>query len=276
MRGRGDGTRGNQSDRRRSPAPGGSARRASADGIPGRPADARTGSAVLAATDGLSSAERDQVFADELANGNLPDFLRSFTEIELTASEAAGAQTAVVLVMPDYLAVGSDEDWLRVPLTCVAAQRLADAWGLQIPTTKVVDAAWKQAALQLTPSPLPAGPDMGSNAYIAKHQKLIEEQRGDAPHDLTAGQKKDVVVSNRMASHPSSVAIYGWHGRDGVPIQPLSTAHEKAYTDYSHGIRLVGGTVRVDGEDRPFADVVADSALASLLSDEGPIGTPHY
>ncbi|MEV6318080.1 hypothetical protein [Streptomyces sp. NPDC051776] len=251
-------------------------RRATANGIPDRPADARPGSAVLAATDGLSYEERDQVFADELAGGNLPEFLRSFIEIELTASDGAGAQTVVVRVMPDYLAVGSDDDWVRVPLMCMSAQSLADAWGMQIPTTKVVDAAWQQAALRLTPYPLPAGPDMGSNAYIAKHQERIEEQRGDAPHDLTAGQKKDVVVSNRLASHPSSVAIYGWHGQDGVPIQPLSTAHAKTYTDYSHGIRLVGGTVRVDGEDRPFADVVADSALAGLLSDEGPITTPHY
>ncbi|MEU6084323.1 hypothetical protein [Streptomyces sp. NPDC047108] len=246
-----------------------------AGGIPDRPADARTGSAVLAATDGMSAVERDKVFADELAQGNLPDFLRSFREIELTASGAA-AQTAVVSVMPDYLAVGSDDDWIRFPLMCQAAQTLADAWGLQIPTTKVVDAAWQQAALQLTPSPLPAGPDMGSNAFIAKHQKLVEEQRGDAPHDLTSGQKKDVVVSNRLESHPGSVAIYGWHQPDGVPIQPLSTAHEKTYTDYSHGIRLVGGTVRVDGEDRPFADAVADPGLAALLSDEGPIATPHY
>jgi hypothetical protein len=67
------------------------------------------------------------------------------------------------------------------------------------------------------------------------------------------------------------VAIYGWHRRDGKPIQPLSTVHEASYADYSHGIRLVSTTVQINGTPRSIYDVLEDPDLAPLLTDEGMI-----
>jgi hypothetical protein len=67
------------------------------------------------------------------------------------------------------------------------------------------------------------------------------------------------------------VAIYGWHRSDGEPIQPLSLFHPNWYVDYSHGVRLVGSMMLVDGALRPVAEVLKDPSLAPLLSDEGPL-----
>ena len=88
---------------------------------------------------------------------------------------------------------------------------------------------------------------------------------------LVSGNKKDVVVSNRLAAQPGRIAIYGWHRPGGEPIQPLSTVHGSGYADYSHGIRLVSGVVFVDGEATSLARVLRDPELASVLSDEGPL-----
>jgi hypothetical protein len=56
-----------------------------------------------------------------------------------------------------------------------------------------------------------------------------------------------------------------------VPIQPLTIVHAAEYVDYSHGVRLMGRTVAVDGEQRKVDDVLRDEALHGLLSDEGVI-----
>jgi hypothetical protein len=65
------------------------------------------------------------------------------------------------------------------------------------------------------------------------------------------------------------VAIYGWHQRDGKPIQPLTTVHIHWYVDYSHGIRLVDEWCTVDGQPMRVHDVLRDQELCGLLSDEG-------
>jgi hypothetical protein len=51
----------------------------------------------------------------------------------------------------------------------------------------------------------------------------------------------------------------------------VSTVHGRRYSDYSHGVRLVAATMRLDSEPRPVVDVLRDPDLAPVLSDEGPI-----
>ncbi|HET9751340.1 MAG TPA: hypothetical protein VFP52_00195, partial [Myxococcales bacterium] len=103
-----------------------------------------------------------------------------------------------------------------------------------------------------------------------------EGQLGGAHGELTAGHKKDVVVTSQLASKPGKVAIYGWHQANGTPIQPLSTVHGDFYADYSHGIRLVAGTIVVDGEEQKLEDVYRDPLLCGLVSDEGPLTFTRY
>jgi hypothetical protein len=88
---------------------------------------------------------------------------------------------------------------------------------------------------------------------------------------LTAGDKKDLVLTNRLWSNLSRVAIYGWHLPDGMPIQPLSTVHGMRYADYSHGIRLISAIAYMNGEARQLLSLLEDPQAAGLFSNEGAI-----
>jgi hypothetical protein len=248
--------------------------------IPPRPADAEGGQAFLTRTAHMSRAEREEAIFQEIAKGNVPDFLRQLKDVQTTLRTPDGRTvTATYHVMPDYLAIGSNQDFVRIPMDPLTAQRLAERFGATLPTRRMVDQVYQQATVKLTPSPLPAGPQMMSNDYYRRHEDAVERQRQglQAPlGELTAGDKKDVIISNAIAQHPGKVIIYGWHQPNGKPIQPLSWIHENTYADYSHGIRLVAGTMTVDGREVPVADVLADPQLAGLLSDEGPIARPAY
>ncbi len=242
---------------------------------PPRPAGAEGGRAFVARIAPLPRARRDEEAVAALEAGNLPEALRTLHPVAFRARDAGGAWREVtVWVTPDYLAVGSDADFVRAPLSADGAQRVADRLGCVLPTVALVDAIWAAAPGRLSPIPLPPGPTMMSAEYAAEHQRRIEAQRearGLASGVLLAGHKKDVVLSARLWARPDRVAIYGWHRPDGRPIQPLSTVHERSYADYSHGARLVWATCRIDGIAHPIEAVLADPLLAPLLSHEGPL-----
>ena len=244
--------------------------------LPARPVGAIGGSEFARRTSGLSSAERDRAVVAELERGNIPSFLGRLTPVTLTPSASDGrAVVATIWVTPDYLAIGSDDDFLYVPLTYYSATIVADRFGSVLPTSRMVDAIYEQSAHHLTPAPLPAGPLMRSNLYLSKHQQRIDAQRsGLRVGELISGHKKDLVLSNRLSRLPGRVAIYGWHRAPGRPIQPLSTVHEAQYVDYSHGVRLVSTTVVVDGRPCSIYDALQDSHIAPVLSREGVTRDP--
>ena len=239
--------------------------------LPARPADAIAGSEFVRRTSGLSAEERDRAVVAELERGNVPSFLRRLTPVSLTTSASDGQTVAATIwVTPDYLAIGSDDDFLYVPLTYYSATTVADRFGCVLPTARMVDAIYEQSTYHLRPAPLPAGPLMRSNLYLERHQQRIDEQRSGLPlGELIAGHKKDLVLSNRLSKIPGRVAIYGWHTAPGRPIQPLSTVHGAHYVDYSHGVRLVSATVVVSGRPRSIYDALSDSHIAPVLSREG-------
>lgn len=175
--------------------------------------------------------------------------------------------------MPDYLAVGSDRDFVFVPMGLLAALDVARDIGFELPTSRIVDAIYEEAEVRLRPQPLPAGDQMRSTAYFVRHSEMISEQREAALAPLgalTSGHKKDLVLTHRLWEIPGRVAIYGWHRASGTPIQPLSIVHGARYADYSHGIRLVSDIVYLDGVRRNIADVLGEPRLSRLLSNEGP------
>jgi hypothetical protein len=203
----------------------------------------------------------------------MPPFLRELQPVRLSSVGPGGrVHEAVVFVMPDYLAVGSNEDFLRVPLGLDTAKRVARQFGFTLPTRKMVDAIYRQSSLRLTPQPMKAGPRMRSTAYYLDHQRMIEAQRaGRHLGELVSGHKKDVILTKRLLTRRGRVAIYGWHQRGAKPIQPLSTVHGARYADYSHGVRLVSTTVLLDGAPRSIFDVLRDPELARVLTHEGTI-----
>jgi hypothetical protein len=223
----------------------------------------------------MDSRQREQAILKEILAGNMPGFLRKLVPVELKYQPAGGdALTATVFVMPEYLAIGSDKDFLRIPMNLYTASAVASRMGFVLPTRKIVDAIYRQSAFHFSPEPMTAGPQMRSTEYYRIHNQKIEEQShvlGVFPGALVSGHKKDVVVSNLLDRNPGRIAIYGWHRLTGAPIQPLSTVHGACYADYSHGIRLVSETAIVNGQSLSIYDVLQDPQLARIISDEGPI-----
>lgn len=258
----------------RSASPSGLCGSTLARAIPRRPSGATTGSAFFAGLGGLSGTERDQRVIDELARGNVPNFLRDLQPVTFRGQDARGADTEIVVcVTPDYLALGSDRDYVRVPLGLPAAARIAGRFDMTLPTPRIVDAVYAQADVRLSPSPMQPGPQMSSTPYLLRHNTTIEGQlhgRGG----LVAGQKKDVVMASRMANAPGRVAIYGWHRSATSPIQPVSTVHGANYADYSHGIRLVSKTAFLNGRAVSLDELLSSSRYAYLLNKEGPLPGP--
>ncbi|QDT56039.1 hypothetical protein Pan44_40890 [Caulifigura coniformis] len=240
-----------------------------APGIPARPAGAAGGRAVLESVAHASREAREQVLVQAVLEGNIPDFLRPWAPVDVEATDTAGQpHRASYEVLPDYLAVGSDDDFVRIPISPQSAQTIADAFGATLPTRKMVEDITEIASIRLTPRPLTA--DRESVAAFVKHNDLIEEQRGEVLRSaLLAGIKKDVVLTNRLSEKPNRVAIFGWHFADGTPIQPLTIVHVNWYVDYSHGIRLVKRAMTVDGKPRDLKFLLHDARLHPLVSDEG-------
>lgn len=244
-------------------------------GIP-KPGRAKQGGSTIMETLGNAwGQKRDAVVVEQVLAGNVPAFLRQLTPVNMAGTRADGSDVQVTIcVTPEYLSVGNDDDFVRVPMGLPAAARIADATGFLLPTTRMVDAIYQQAPVRLTPSPMKPTAQMESTSYLLEHNRTLAAQKaktGKPETELAAGQKKDIVLSNRLISKPGRVAIYGWHRPNGKPIQPLSTVHGAAYADYSHGVRLVSRMAYVDGQPRDLVEIMQDRELAGIVSSEGPI-----
>lgn len=208
---------------------------------------------------------RELVVYQQLYLGNIPSFLR--TAVPVTV--AANGHSGVFWTMPDYLAIGEDSDFLRMPMRPTTAQKAADRFNAVLPTRKMVRDVWRTSLLHLTPFPMDWRGAMASVSYFAEHNAHIQRQlAARATCYGVAGHKKDVVSCRGRP--PKNVAICGWPNPDGTFIQELNAhSHDIPYLDYSHGVRLAHQVMQVDGGNRYVADVLQDPELWPLLSDEG-------
>lgn len=242
-----------------------------------------SGSAFMKRTEGMNPAQREEAILTEILAGNIPSFLKNFKEIEVSQKLKDGRVHSIKYkVMPDYLAIGSDSDFVRMPMSPLAAQVIAEKFNCILPTTRMVDDIYRKAQTTMLPQPMSGGQyknwqaRMTKNEFYVEHQRLVETQCQKRAHQngmLIAGHKKDVVISNHLNARPKNVVIYGWHDarNGGKPIQGYGWSHENTYADYSHGIRLVNTDVTVDGKAMNIKDVLADPVLCDLLSKEGPV-----
>lgn len=247
--------------------------------LPSRPADAPGGDAFADYIRDLDLEAREERIYAEIARGNVPSSLRTLVPVEMIGEIDGRKHRVTIWVTPDYLSVGSDDDFFLTPLSPQTAQRIADLVDAALPTSRMVDAIWASAKVRLDPAPIPPSPEMTTVPVFEQHNRTIRAQRhrhkaGAAA--LVAGHKKDVVVTAALATQPDKVAIYGWHRADGQPIQPLYTGHSDRWVDYSHGIRLVDRAILVDGTPRDIFDTLRNEQLAPLLSDDGVIERPRY
>lgn len=223
-----------------------------------------------------SQTQWEEAAVRAAASGEVVDF----PMVEVVLSPFMG-HTGSVFVSSDVFSVGTFDDFLRLPLGPLAAQRVADLLGKSLTTRKISKDTWNASNRRLAPQPSTAfgqvnrGPNL---AQYATHDRQVQGQldavEGYAFGDLVTGHKKDVVISN--AQQPGHVVIYGWQQLNGTPIQPLFNGHDDHYADYSHGIRLVSADMVVDGQPMKLADVMRSPVLSGLVSDEGPLKQTRY
>jgi hypothetical protein len=243
--------------------------------IPPRPLEAITGNQFIEKVKNLTFDQREKEIYYQLFIGNIPDFLRTLVTINSNFFDAEGKNhLCTYQVMPDYLAIGSNEDFCRIPMGPLTTQKIADLYGAILPTSKLVDDIYKHSEVKLEPVTYkPVGDENTLVTKFLKHNQDIETQRinaGAVLGQLTGGIKKDVVISNKIldSTRQNNVVIYGWHKPDGNVIQPLTNIHKNYYVDYSHGIRLLNEEMLVDGITVNIKSILSDPLLYKLLSDE--------
>jgi len=244
-----------------------------AQSIPPKPKNFIAGSVFMESVKGLPFYKREQLIKNEILSGNIPDLLRNMVPITSIFKDAENKSHIVTYnVMSDYLSIGNDSDYCRIPMGPYTAQVIADSFGCILTTTKLCDDIWRHAIVKLAPIPYYPMADNNSKVHkFIEHNSDINSARdsvGGKLKALIAGIKKDVVICNALKSKSDRVAIYGWHYLNGKPIQPLYTGHVDRYVDYSHGIRLVNASMLIDGKTMNARDILTDSVLYKLLSDE--------
>lgn len=249
--------------------------------LPPRATNAISGDEFVRKISTLDFAQREQAVVDEILTGDIPAFQRKFCPVNVTNVSDGATNIATFFAAPDYLAIGSDENYFLTPVSPETAQRIADRLDCVLPTRKMVNEIYAAAEVKLTPSPIPPNAAMTTIPIFAQINETIRMQRALALNShplgaLVAGHKKDVVISARLATVTNKVAIYGWHQTNGIAIQPLFLGHSTAWVDYSHGIRLISKNILVNGEKKTVAEVLADPKLCGLISDEGVITNARY
>ena len=249
--------------------------------LPPRPIGALSGTEFARRITPLDLTEREKEIVAQVTSGNVPNFLRKLCPVPATSVGEGATNSATFYATPDYLAIGSDDDYFLIPVSPNTGQRIADALHCCLPTPKMVDEIYAAAEVKLPPLPIPPSAAMTtvpvfSNHYATVHAQRAEQLKAHPLGALVAGHQKDVVISARLVTAPGKVAIYGWHQTNGVPIQPLYLKHTAAWVDYSQCTRLVQQKMTVNGLAKTVSEVLADPSLASLLSNEGPIPNPRY
>jgi hypothetical protein len=244
--------------------------------IPRRLDNAISGSQFMNLILNMNFSQREPLILAEFKKGNIPNFLRNYKDVQIRYQD----HTCNLQVMPDYLCIGSDNDFCRIPIGPKTAQEVADYFGCTMPTPLMVDSIWNAAAIKL--SPVTHAPIGNANELVSMfitHNQEIEQQRiasGKPLGEIVAGIKKDIVLSNKLINEPTKVAIYGWHYTNGVPIQPLTTIHVNTYVDYSHGARLLNSLALLDGNPVPVTTILRDPNLYKILTNESGVMTQPY
>lgn len=183
---------------------------------------------------------------------------------------------ATIYVTADCLRLGDDA--MRVSVTPVTAQDIADHFGAYLPTTLIADLVWKQARVHLEPCLF--GEPRSATSRMHDYHEAVEA--------AVAGRKglienvgKHWVLTNKLLSSPGKAANYGFFSAKAPYVstsglrmwQTLGTAHNGSHVDYSQVLRLVRGDVLVDGKTLLFKDVATSPTLCGLVSSEGILRT---
>ena len=169
-----------------------------------------------------------------------------------------------------------DPEGVRYRVTANQALAIANDAHAMLPTPKISDLIWEQAAVQIPPV-------LGDVVHTtdAEQSAAIDALIAGRP-GLVATVGKDWVTSKKATM--DRAVNYGWHTKAAAkksgpwPAQTIaarvwqqpSTAHNYDHSDYSQVLRLVSRNAEVDGVPTDLVDILTDPSLAHWVTDEGP------
>lgn len=248
-------------------------------------AEKLSGGKIIALLNDMPLNEREEKIFELVKENNVPAFILNFSEVEINEVLNGNSYNLKFYAAPDYFALGTNEDYFLIPMTPILAQKIADFYDAMLPTSKMVDLIYQSAKVKYYPQPIKPSAEMITIKVFAFHNDSIKMQReryfNSLSGVLSSGHKKDVIISNKIYADlkqnvPKPVVIYGWHKPDGKPIQPVYNGHGEKYADYSHGIRLIKKYAILNGEKIFIDEILRDSLLCKILSDEGVIEKYYY
>lgn len=251
------------------------------------PALADKPTATLAGSDFMRRADTtsfwtlEDIIVETVTAGQVPDALRHFRKITFTTPVVDSVEIlrkkhkVEMWVLPDYVAIGTNDDFVRMPMGPLAAQRIADALDCTLPTPFLVDRIAEASEGHVDIFPFrPLGNRNSQPIVFQDSNNAINAQfkaYGYEFGQFISGLKKDIVLTYKimtLTEYERNVAIYGWHHPDGRAQQPLFVRHGNFYVDYSHGVRLIYNKVKIDGVEYNIREVLQSPELYRLLSDE--------
>lgn len=251
------------------------------------PALADKPTATLAGSDFMRRADTtafwalEDIIVETVTAGQVPDALRHFRKITFTTPVVDSVEIlrkkhkVEMWVLPDYVAIGTNDDFVRMPMGPLAAQRIADALDCTLPTPFLVDRIAEASEGHVDIFPFrPLGNRNSQPIVFQDSNNAINAQfkaYGYEFGQFISGLKKDIVLTYKimtLTKYERNVAIYGWHHPDGRAQQPLFVRHGNFYVDYSHGVRLIYNKVKIDGMEYNIREILQSPELYRLLSDE--------
>lgn len=243
--------------------------------------------ATLAGSDFMRRADTtafwtlEDIIVETVTAGQVPDALRHFRKITFTTPVVDSVEIlrkrhkVEMWVLPDYVAIGTNDDFVRMPMGPLAAQRIADALDCTLPTPFLVDRIAEASEGHVDIFPFrPLGNRNSQPIVFQDSNNAINAQfkaYGYEFGQFISGLKKDIVLTYKimtLTEYERNVAIYGWHHPDGRAQQPLFVRHGNFYVDYSHGVRLIYNKVKIDGVEYNIREILQSPELYRLLSDE--------
>lgn len=197
-----------------------------------------------------------------------------------------------VEVMADVVSFGD----VRLCMSMVALQGIADAWNCLLLTAGISDAIWRAADIKFAPQPIDPNPGgaIPWMLYYADRVADVEQLALEAwlaesgwsgafKPKLLVTLGKDYTLDSRQTwpENRDDCCIYGWHWLNGSPIQSKKSGgsfiHPLRFYDYSQMGRLVRRNAWLDGEPVKLEDIYQKRpelvAYTTAMTD--PIPTRH-
>jgi len=250
------------------------------------------------------SARVEELVYQQFRTGNVPDFMRPENFIPITVERTIDGRRiqATIRVCPDYLAIGSNDDYVLMPLSAGIAQRIASRYNLALPTQMLVDVLDDEAKRSGGYLPFYAAPQLAervtnphtgrpviegeagrrwnfqayghyegrwmlSGEFVDEQNRRVSEARGRAgnPQGIRSGHKKDVIYDplNFFVAKEGGQPVVIYHRG----IQGLSNWHNVSYLDYSHGIRFIDGNVSLRITERDGTVRTETRSYSDILND---------